>query len=60
MTDKERKDLISDLNGIETVLCAIEGVGPQMTDKDAFRAVARAVWRIQTILVKEADNERRI
>ena len=53
-----RKNLVEAWQGIDTLLCALDGKGPEMTDKEAIRAIARALWVILDWIVRRIDRER--
>lgn len=42
---KARKNML-------TVLSAMEGTGPEMTDKEAALAMARAIWETMDFIVR--------
>lgn len=54
-----RKDLVEAWQGMDTLLCALDGKAPEMTDKQAVRAMARALWLILDWIVRRIDKERR-
>ena len=35
-----RNDLVDDMQGVETILCALDGIGKEIPDK----VVIRAIW----------------
>lgn len=41
-----RKTLIEDLDGMTTILCALDGIGQEIPEKTVIRAVCRALWHI--------------
>lgn len=47
-----RKDLISTKGQLETLLDAMEGNGPEMTDRAAVLALARAIWCLFDFLIR--------
>ena len=57
--DTDRQLLIDDMQQIETLLIAIDGVGPELTDKAAVRALARAVYHVLAYAVRIIDKNRR-
>ena len=54
-----RKQLVEAWQGIETLLCALDGKAPEMTDKQAVQAMARALWLLLDCVVRGIDKERR-
>ena len=56
-----RETLIEDMQGIETVLCALEDECTDrcLTEKQVIRALARTIWHILTWIIKRIDEERR-
>ncbi len=54
-----RSGLVDVWQDITTLLCALEGKAPEMTDKDAIRAMARAIWLILNQIVRQIDKEAR-
>lgn len=47
-----RDDLIRSKGQLETVLSALEGTGPEMTDREAFVALTRAVWQLFDFIIR--------
>lgn len=54
-----RDSLIDCQNDMETMLCALEGIGPDLSDKAVIRAVCRALWCILDYLLRRY-NDRQI
>ena len=54
-----RKKLSRAWNDVETVVCALEGQGREMSDKEAFKVIAKAVWLALDWIVRRIDDERR-
>lgn len=52
-----RKDLVEAWQDMTTLLCALDGQAPEMTDKAAIRAMARAIWLILDWIVRRIDKE---
>lgn len=52
-----RKAFISDLNDVETALCALEGVGPELSEKTVIRAILRALWHILYYLCRKEGKK---
>lgn len=47
-----RDDLMKARDDMLTVLSAMEGTGPEMTDKEAALAMARAIWETMDFIVR--------
>lgn len=47
-----RDDLMKAREDMLTVLSAMEGTGPEMTDKEAALAMARAIWEAIDFIVR--------
>lgn len=47
-----RRDLVEDLQGVESILCALEGVGPEISEKAMKRAAFRCLWHILELLIR--------
>lgn len=52
-----RKTLVNDLNDVETALCALEGVSPELSDKTVIRAILRALWHILYYLCRKEGKK---
>jgi hypothetical protein len=48
-----RDDLMKARENMLTVLSAMEGTGPEMTDKEAALVIARAIWATMDFLVRK-------
>lgn len=57
MNDAQRKRFINDLNDVETALCALEGIGPEISDKAVIRAILRALWHILNYLYRKDESK---
>ena len=57
--DTDRDLLINDLQDVETILSALEGVGPELTDKAVVLALARAMHHVLTHAVRIIDKNKR-
>lgn len=57
--DTDRDLLIEDLQGVEAILCALEGVGPELTDKAVVLGLARAMHHVLTHAVRIIDKNKR-
>jgi hypothetical protein len=57
----QRELLIEDMQGMETILCALDDNCTErcMTERQVIRGIARALWHILTWIVKRIDDERR-
>lgn len=49
MTD--RKLLVEDKEGVETILLALEGIGPEIPDKLVIKALSRSLWHILDYII---------
>ena len=49
-----RSDLVDDMQGVEQILCALEGIGEEIPDKTVIRAVCRCLWHILEFLIRRA------
>lgn len=47
-----RDDLMKARDDMLTVLSAMEGTGPEMTDKEAALSMARAIWETMDFIVR--------
>lgn len=47
-----RDDLMKARENMLTVLSAMEGTGPEMTDKEAALSMARAIWATMDFLIR--------
>lgn len=47
-----RNDLMKAREDMLTVLSAMEGTGPEMTDREAALAMARAIWATMDFIVR--------
>ena len=54
-----RKQLADAWQGMDTVLCALDGTGPELTDKAMKKAMARALWLVLDWIVRRIDAEGR-
>lgn len=52
-----RKDLVDDMQGVETILCAIEGIGKEISEKDMKRAAFRVLWHVLEYLIRRDRKE---
>lgn len=51
-----RKIMVEDMQGIEDILLALEGLHPEMPEKAVIRALARAIYHILEYLVRRAKE----
>lgn len=54
-----RKTMVEDMQGMEDILLALDGLHPEIPEKAVIRALARALWHILEYLVRR-DNERQV
>ena len=52
-----RSGLVDVWQDVTTLLCALEGKAPEMTDKDAIKVISRAEWLILNQIVRGIDKE---
>ena len=52
-----RKTLIDDMQGVEDILLALDGLHPDIPDKLVIKALTRAIWHILEYLVRRAKDE---
>ena len=52
----QREILVEDKHGVETILCALEGIGPDLTDKEVIRAMCRCLWHILEYMIRRCGN----
>lgn len=52
-----RKTMVEDMQGMEDILLALDGLHPEIPEKVVIRALARALWHILEYLVRRAKNE---
>ena len=46
-----RNGLVDDMQGVETILCALDGIGKEIPDKVVIRAICRALWHILEYMI---------
>ncbi len=51
-----RNDLVEDMQGVETILCALDGIGKEISEKDMKRAAFRALWHILEYMIRRAEK----
>ena len=49
-----RQDLVDDMQGVEDILCALEGIGKEYTDKVVIRAICRSLFHILEYLIRRS------
>lgn len=47
-----RQNLVEDLQGVESILCALEGVGHEIPERKVILMLSRAIWHILDFLVR--------
>ena len=52
-----RKTLVEDMQGMEDILLALDGLHPDIPDRIVIKALTRAIWHILEYLVRRARNE---
>ena len=52
-----RKTMVEDMQGMEDILLALDGLHPEIPEKVVIRALARAMWHILEYLVRRAKDE---
>lgn len=51
-----RKIMVEDMQGMEDILLALEGLHPDIPDKAVIRALTRAIYHILEYLVRRAKE----
>ena len=51
-----RKILVEDMQGVEDILLALDGLHPEMPDKLVTKALTRAIWHILEYLIRRAHD----
>ena len=51
-----RKSLVESMQDIEDILCALDGVHPEIPERLVIRAMARAIWKILEYLIRRAKE----
>ena len=57
--DNSRELLMEDMEGMETVLGALEGVSPELPERTVMLAMARAIYHILAYAIRILEKERR-
>ena len=57
--DTSRELLTEDIRDIKTLLGALEGVGPEIPDRVAVLALARAMYHVLAYAVRIMEQDRR-
>lgn len=57
--DTDRDLLIEDMQGLETILLALQGVGPELPERTVILAMARAIYHILAYAIRILEKERR-
>ena len=52
-----RKTMVEDMQGMEDILLALDGLHPEIPEKAVIRSLARALWHILEYLVRRAKDE---
>ena len=52
-----RKTLVEDMQGMEDILLAFEGLHPEIPDKVVIKALTRALWHILEYLIRRAKDD---
>ena len=47
-----RNDLVDDMQGVEQILCALDGIGKEIHDKVVIRAICRVLWHILEYMIR--------
>lgn len=51
-----RKTLVEDMQGMEDILLALDGLHPEIPDKVVIKALSRALWHILEYLIRRAKE----
>ncbi len=49
-----RQTLVEDMQGVEDILCALDGIHPEIPEKIVIRALARCLWHILEYIIRRA------
>ena len=49
-----RQTLVQDMQDTEDILLALDGLHPEIPEKDVIRALTRAIWHILEYLIRRA------
>lgn len=52
-----RKTLVEDMQGMEDILLALDGLHPEIPDKVVIKALSRALWHILEYLIRRAKDD---
>ena len=53
-----RKTLVEDMQGMEDILLALDGLHPDIPDRMVIKALTRAIWHILEYMIRRAKDER--
>lgn len=51
-----RKILVEDMQGVEDILLALDGLHPDIPDKAVVKALTRAIWHILEYIIRRAKE----
>ena len=51
-----RKELVEDMEGVETILLALDGLRDEIPDKVVIKAICRCLWHILEYLIRRAHE----
>lgn len=57
--DNSRELLTEDIRDMKTILGALEGVGPELSERTVMLAMARAIYHILAYAIRILEKERR-
>ena len=52
-----RQTMVEAMQGMEDILLALDGLHPEMPEKDVIKALTRAIWHILEYLVRRHKDE---
>lgn len=52
-----RKTLVEDMQGMEDILLALDGLHPDIPDRMVIKALTRAIWHILEYMIRRAKDE---
>ena len=51
-----RQTMVEDMQGMEDILLALDGLHPEIPDKLVIKALTRAIWHILEYLIRRAHD----
>lgn len=50
------KTIVEDMQGVEKILCSLEGIGEEIPDNVVIRAICRVLWHILEYMIRRAEK----